>query len=363
MFFKMLFHSVKSKDVGVFDPVKEFRRDLGLDGSKKRCYLARVISAAHSWVIMEDANVIVPLTFAVAGISFIIDATIITTTTIAIPIALAVALFVTLGVSFLDGGLQMVNRVFSYTLLGELAFIAGGEANYHPVVGIMPLLSVLALSLGQGARLVNRPKVGANKTPDELVSEAFDQFLANHRPDLSDEKSLLNRNLSALDEKIKKGRDVLAKLRGELKAELVKRSDGERADALRAEIQSFMSWLDELTEKKDGFESRKADLMAGLQFLESVKSEALSYVHLRTLQQEVKDVRGESEVLSIQAERELEAIRERIALGLSCINTAVDRLAIASVSQGDVSSLSSRVESVIEQSNAREREMGRLKVV
>ncbi len=364
MFFHKMF-TRKSTAVAPVDPVSEFRKELGLDGGRRDGggWLVRAIRAAHACATMSP---IAAATFAAAfaaAVAVVVAAFAAFDTFAVVAAAVAATFAATFAAAFFDIDSEKGKRVFFYTFLAELVAIAavGGLVYHHPVVSSVPLAADLVVWFVGTLKLMYGKPAEEGKTPEELVKEAFEAFLTKHRPDLADEKSLLNTSLTTLADKERKGQELMAKFVGELKAEETK--GGERAETFKTEILSHAAWLKELGAKRAELERRRAELTAGLQFLEAVRDDALSYVRLETLQREVEALRGSSAALSERADKELEAIRSRIAEGIMRINSAMENLMIAAVSEGEVRLLDQGVERALSRTKEREKEMRRLKIV
>ena len=211
----------RAKQVEVFDPVAEFRKELGLDKSKRSGFwMVRVLRASHELASTDKSLNVTTAVIAVTAVVVAVTAVTTVTVVVAVVVAVTAVTTVTVVVAVTAAGLKQSNRVFFYTLLGELAVVAGvGAFLGHPVVSAIPFVVLccryLVAGVGSGYRSPS-PQMNA----EDSVAEVFDTFIAQYRPDLIENRSGVTRELTLLRSKISELKSILSQLDGELKVEI-----------------------------------------------------------------------------------------------------------------------------------------------
>lgn len=356
----------------ISDPVEVFRKELGLTKSKRQTSWTKQLIA----VTQEVANnrVVVGLfacTVFLANFKFVEE--IVKHDATLLAVLSYFGAIVGMVISIIGGLIFFFSKTSSHSDRRGFLKLLGVYLGFYCVWAVfipLPLPGKGALSVAGvfwvllsvlAFRKLSVPQV--RQSTEEEVKILFDQFVAEQRPDVLEDESTLNRELSALRLKIDKAKDVLAKFKGELQAETER--GGSRLQSLNETVLELGSRIADLERELEVLQIKRDEVVSALQVFESLKGDAMASVRIHDLELAADEVLGEGRKHADRAEAELIAITEKIRSGMERLLGAVQALQITALpgmeEGGSVNALYSGAEEVGAKTVRVERMLRRLK--
>jgi hypothetical protein len=350
----------KGKDRNNADLAELFRQELGIINDRPRSRFRRIVQAARKWT--QKADFVFPwISCCMLGSSFLRISNLVWVKSVwSFTVLVCWAMIRSIGVYAAAWKVakhtapddpKKQKQVIYETLFGVFAIIGIiGLWTSEPLGSWIPFIFMSFFWIFNGIRL---GWVEKKMTVEEEVREAFDAFVAEHRPDLVDQDSKLNRELYQLESKLRQARTILSKLDGERRV-AEKASSPNLAD-IEAQISRLKNGILGLENQKTNIEASKAEMISALQSFEAICHEATSYVRLNNLYAEADTLIGEGMANAEISSAELERIRQRIYDGLMRFNEAARSLGFAAVAELPDPSLRNFEERVLEVAKASDR--------